>query len=382
MLNNRYFILLIVFAAGVAAPLNQFKVPPMMQQLVEHFDMSLAVSGWLMSLFALVGMLFALPSGHIIGRIGMKASGTIALTALLTGSVMGGMSTSLLMLISSRIIEGIGLCLISVTGPAAISAWFPPERRGAAMGVWATWVPIGTITMFIAAPALGVWQSAWIFTSVYTLAALAAFLLFFRMPDGFKMKYKTDGNISGSLYSNKSIWLLAAVFMIYNIVIVSVKTYAPIFLEQEHGLSLLKASMLTALIMLFSLASAPLCGWLSDLLKSRKIILIAGLIIVCFVMFFLFGAGSAAFPFLLILLGITGGVVPTATFSSVSEIMKEPHLTGKGMSAIALGQNAGMFCGPVLFSFLAGHYSWQTAGLMMVPLLLCALMASFAINVR
>jgi len=382
MHNNRYLILLIVFVAGVAAPLNQFKVPPMMQQLVEHFHMSIEVSGWLMSLFALVGMLFALPSGHIIGRIGMKPSGTIALLALLAGSVMGGTSTSLGMLIFSRIIEGIGLCLISVTGPAAISAWFPPERRGAAMGVWATWVPIGTIIMFIAAPAFGVWQNAWIFTSVYTFVALVAFLVFFHMPDGFTAKNKAESRVCRRSYSNKSIWLLAAVFMIYNIVIVSVKTYAPIFLEEELGLSLLKASMFTALIMLFSLASAPLCGWFSDLLKSRKIILISGLIMVCFVMLFLFTSGVTAFPFLLIILGITGGIVPTATFSSVSEIMKEPHLTGRGMSAIALGQNAGMFCGPVLFSFLAGHYSWQMAGIIMVPLLLCALAASFMIDVR
>ncbi len=382
MLNNRYFILFIVFSAGVAAPLNQFKVPPMMMQLVEHFDMSLAVSGWLMSLFALVGMLFALPSGHIIGRIGMKASGIIALTALLGGSVLGGMSTSLLMLISSRIIEGIGLCLISVTGPAAISAWFPPEKRGAAMGVWATWVPIGTITMFIAAPALGVWHNAWIFTSVYTFAVLVAFILFFHMPESLKSGQKTNRATCASPYSNKSIWLLAFVFMIYNIVIVSVKTYAPIFLEQEHGLSLFKASMLTVLIMLFSLVSAPLCGWLSDVLKSRKLILTSGLIIVCSVMLFLFGAGTVFFTFLIIMLGITGGIVPTITFSSVPEIMTEPHLTGKGMSVIALGQNAGMFCGPVLFSFLAGYYSWQTAGYIMVPLVLCALTASFMIKVR
>jgi len=381
MRNSRYLILFIVFSAGVAAPLNQFKVPPMMNQLMSALGVNLAVSGWFMSVFALVGVLFALPSGYLIRKIGMKFSGIIALSALLAGSVTGGLSHSAGILIFSRVIEGVGLCLISVTGPASISAWFPDDKRGMAMGIWATWVPTGTIIMYLLAPLLGEWRSAWFFTSVYTAAVLVLFALFFHMPAEYTQTRAQDEE-RRCPYKEKNIWFLAAVFMTSTIVIVAVKTYAPVFLEQKHGLSTAKASGLTVLIMLFSLITAPLSGWLSDVFKSRKVLLISGILLACFSMTFLFSSSTAYFAVLLILLGITGGIVPTATFSSVPEIMKLPRLTGQGMSVIALGQNVGMFAGPVMFSFLADYYSWQTAGVFMVPLLICACITAFFIKVR
>ncbi|HAL86433.1 MAG TPA: MFS transporter, partial [Deferribacteraceae bacterium] len=49
----KFFILALIYLSGLAAPVNQFKVPPMMQRLISELDISLAASGWLMSAFAL-----------------------------------------------------------------------------------------------------------------------------------------------------------------------------------------------------------------------------------------------------------------------------------------------------------------------------------------
>lgn len=377
---HRYLMLLVVFAAGVAAPLNQFKVPPMMHQLMYKLDISLALSGWLMSIFSVVGIILALPSGFIIRKIGMKQSGIISLTTLLIGSVIGGLSLSAEMILISRVIEGIGLCLLSVIGPAAISAWFPAEKRGFAMGVWASWIPFGTIIMFVAAPLLGIWQNVWIFSSVYSAAVLVIFILFFKMPENAcREKLKA---VALSDYYNKNIWLLAVVFMIFSLVSVAVKTYAPAYLEKENGLEPSAASMMTVLIVFFSLITAPFVGWLSDVLKSRKILLIIGLCMSFFAMTFLFSSGGYMFAMLLIVLGLAGGIVPTLTFSSATEIMKDPEHAGVGISIVTLGQNLGMFLGPVMFSCIAHCYSWQATGMVTVPLIACAVGIAVMIKIR
>jgi MFS family permease len=70
--------LFVVFLASAAAPLNQFKVPPMMPPLMESFQLDLSMAGLLISVFAVTGFILALPAGLILQRLGPKAAGLIA----------------------------------------------------------------------------------------------------------------------------------------------------------------------------------------------------------------------------------------------------------------------------------------------------------------
>src|SRR5262245_33977733 len=81
-----WVVLIVVFLASVAAPLNQFKVPPLMPVLMKAFSLNLSQAGWLMSIFALTGLILALPAGLILGRIGAKVTGLIALACVVAGA--------------------------------------------------------------------------------------------------------------------------------------------------------------------------------------------------------------------------------------------------------------------------------------------------------
>ena len=70
-------ILWVVFFAGVAAPLNQFKVPPLMTSLMSAFNMEISSAGLLMSVFAFVGVFLSLPAGSIAQRIGSNQWGFV-----------------------------------------------------------------------------------------------------------------------------------------------------------------------------------------------------------------------------------------------------------------------------------------------------------------
>lgn len=88
VLPYAWVILAVVYLASVAAPLNQFKVPPIMPVLMEDLGIDLARAGSLMSVIALVGLILALPAGILLQRVGPRASGLLALGFILLAAML------------------------------------------------------------------------------------------------------------------------------------------------------------------------------------------------------------------------------------------------------------------------------------------------------
>jgi len=363
VVKMKFFILALIYLSGLAAPVNQFKVPPMMQRLISELDISLAASGWLMSAFALSGFICALPSGALLQKTGVKTLGTAALGCMLAGSLLGCTADSLLPLIISRVVEGAGMCLFSVAAPSALSAWFPPSERGIPMGVWSTWVPAGNVIIFAVTPLIAgsKWENAWIFSSVYTAVMLFLFVLFFRMPEGENSQNEKKTAAAKSGFNLKAAGLLAFIFMAFNIVTIAVKSYMPVFLESIRGFSLSSAACIMTVMMLFSMITAPLAGVVSDKIRSRKKLVLAAWVLAGFAVLLMFNTP----PFLLVvslaLLGIAGGMMPVGIFTAATELGRKAEESGAYMSVVVFGQYAGMFFGPVFFSAAAGFAGWAVA---------------------
>ncbi len=374
-------ILVVVFLVSVAAPINQFKVPPMMQQLMTSLDISFATSGWLMSVFALVGVILALPVGQLMERLGIKNTGILALLMLFAGSLTGYFSGNAAMMLTSRVIEGAGMCLISVMAPAAIAAWFPPEKRGLPMGIWAAWVPLGAIVMFNIAPKLGAesWGNVWIFSLVYMVVVFVMLLVFFKMPDEDSQPEKSDKAASKkSPYANINIWMLGLVSMVFNLMVLSISTFMPVFLETERGFTLVKASSSASIVMIVALIIGPLTGVLIDIIKSFKKPMLVGLIMAAVMVFFIFSATGGMIYVILALIGVSVGMISTGLLSAAPEVMKNPATVGIGMSIIMFGQNIGMFAGPAMMGTIIQSFGWSAVGYVLAPVMVAgALITAF-----
>lgn len=367
-----------VYLAGIAAPINQFKVPPVMNRLMQEMGISLAESGWLMSSFAVAGFILALPSGMLLRKVGVKTLGSMGLILLLTGSVAGGLAKSAFPLLLSRVMEGAGMSFFSVAAPAAITAWFASGARGKPMGIWATWVPAGNVVIFTTAPFFSTthWQNAWIFSSVYTAAVLAIFIIIFRIPETKPADIKSPAGARSRI--TKEAWLLALIFMLFNMITISIKTYVPVFLENFRGFPSAKASGITTVMMICSMITAPLAGALSDKIHSRSALVTAGCIGAAATSLLIFSATGAMITISLVIIGIAGGLMPAGIFTAATELSNDPQKAGTYMSAVIFGQYAGMFAGPVYCCKIADTFSWQTAA---YSLLLLALTA-FAVNIK
>ncbi|HEY2384286.1 MAG TPA: MFS transporter, partial [Terriglobia bacterium] len=97
-----WVILTVVFLAGVAAPLNQFKVPPVMPVLIDTLHIDISSAGWLMSIFSVTGFILAIPAGYIMQRFGTKTTGLVSIAFVIAGSIGGALSATAGALFLSR----------------------------------------------------------------------------------------------------------------------------------------------------------------------------------------------------------------------------------------------------------------------------------------
>ena len=116
-----WVVLFALYMATLASPLNLFKLPPVMTIIHNALGMSMTELGDLMSIFSIMGFVLAIPAGFILKRFGIKATGLVSVGAVTIGSAMGAMATTPRMLSQGRFIEGVGMGLIMVAAPLAIS---------------------------------------------------------------------------------------------------------------------------------------------------------------------------------------------------------------------------------------------------------------------
>jgi MFS family permease len=358
-----------------------------MPVMMEAFQIDLAQAGLLMSSLALVGLVLALPAGIILQRLGPKVTVLIALGSMAAGSTLGALAGSFGVLMISRVIEGAGMGLIGVAAPATIAMWFPPDRQGAPMGIWATWVPVGTVVMYILAPRLASsagWQSVWWVGVAFALVMMFFSGLLLRRPP---VEGPADPTGPAALdlrkaLANRDIWLLALEFACFNLALVALGTFYPTFLNQVRGYSLGQAAFLSSLGTMVVLVSAPLAGWLSDRIGSRRLV---------FSIPFLAAAVLFAFPFhvtgwqiaaLQITMGMLVGAIPTATFAAAPEIMRKPQWAGLGLAVVLVGQYLGQLVGPVMFGQIANSLGWAVAGYFLIPVCLVGFISGWRVRVR
>lgn len=90
--RQAWLVMLSAYLAGIAVALNQFKVPPVMQVLVNQLNVDLTTGGWLMSSFAVAGVILGIPAAIVLRKFGPKGSGLAALGCTVLGSVIGALA--------------------------------------------------------------------------------------------------------------------------------------------------------------------------------------------------------------------------------------------------------------------------------------------------
>jgi len=99
------------------------------------------VTGYLLTISSLLPIF-----GRAGDMYGQRRILTTGITIFAVSSLLCGLSTSILMLIISRILQAVGASMMMSNGPAIIATTFPVKERGRALGAIGTVVALGSVT--------------------------------------------------------------------------------------------------------------------------------------------------------------------------------------------------------------------------------------------
>ena len=142
-------------------------------------DLLWVLNGYLLVLAALI-----LEGGTLGDQLGRKRVCMAGVGLFALASLGCGLAPSIEGLIAARVVQGIGGALLIPGSLALISAGFPAERRGQAIGTWSA----ATTLVTLGGPALGGWlaDAGWwraIFLLNLPLAAVALLVLARKVPE-------------------------------------------------------------------------------------------------------------------------------------------------------------------------------------------------------
>ncbi|MBG6215885.1 EmrB/QacA subfamily drug resistance transporter [Arthrobacter sp. CAN_A6] len=100
---------------------------------------------WVTSAYLLAFAVPLLVTGRLGDRFGPRRIYLIGLVVFTASSAWCGLAGSIEVLILARVIQGLGAALMTPQTMSVITRIFPPERRGAAMGLWGSVAGIATL---------------------------------------------------------------------------------------------------------------------------------------------------------------------------------------------------------------------------------------------
>jgi len=103
--------------------------------MAKEFSMNAIMLSWIATSYLLAAAMFLVPVGKIADIYGRKKIFTIGMAVFTASSFLTAISNSTTMLISSRVLQGVGGAMIMGTGMAIIISIFPPHERGKVLGI-------------------------------------------------------------------------------------------------------------------------------------------------------------------------------------------------------------------------------------------------------
>lgn len=363
-----------VVGVGVVAATHIWKLPSALQQLQAELHFDLLFSGVLLGVIQVASMLGGLLAAWCGERYGLRRLLMLGLLLLGVGSLLGAASPDALVLLCSRLLEGIGFVLCTVLAPALIRLNCAPTELNRAMGAWGSFQGLATLAGLSLSSLMLEWTSwRWLWVAM-ALLSLAMLLPLARLvPDDRRARH-TESGVRGQIVATArqpAPWLTGLGFACYTVQWMAVMGFLPA-IYGAFGISALTAGLFSAGVGGVNIIGAVVAGRMLQSGRSPSALLVFAFLIMA-----VSSIGFFALPWALIGGGLVGALACAAVFSLVggmapavfSRIGVDLASDGGSVSAvIGLMQqlfNVGNFIGPFILAWvavLAG--GWQASWVM------------------
>lgn len=355
----------VIVIGNVLIALGFGLVAPALPAFARGFGVSVTAVSVLISVFALVRLVFAPASGKLVSWLGEQRVYVAGLLIVALGTLACAFAQTYWQLLLFRGASGIGSTMFTVSSVALLVRITPPQLRGRASGLWASGFLVGTITGPLVGGGLleiSLRAPFFVYAGILLVAAAVIWLSLRRTsrydtdkdtgPAMTVLRALRDGTYRAALSSNFANGWAA----------MGVRTsLVPLFVtEVLHQSDSFSAFALAAFavgnvgVLLFS-------GRLTDAI-GRRWPSVAGLVIAAGGMGW-FGLTDALVPALIasVVTGIGSGLLTPAQAAAVADVVGSRSNSGPALATFQMAADVGGMLGPVVAGFLVDVGSYQLA---------------------
>lgn len=276
MINEQKIIVLVVLLTAFITSFTGSALNLAIPDISEYYSANASLSGWIVTGYTLTVAAVSIPSGFIADRFGRKKILVTGLAAFTAASAAAVFSGSIMMLILSRALQGIGAAMIFSTNTAILAESFSGSRRGSVLGyaLAATYVGLS------AGPFLGGvinynlgWRMIFAITGSVTLVTL---LLAVRgvpaVPQGSKSTDRSHKFINLKIIKGNRPFICSSLAALINYGATFTVSYLlSIYLQVVMGYSSQTAGLILLVQPIIISILSPLAGKISDTVSPFKL---------------------------------------------------------------------------------------------------------------
>ncbi|MEV6306600.1 MFS transporter [Actinoplanes sp. NPDC051861] len=351
----------------------------LLSPLASRFQVALDLSSFeqalLVAVPVVVGSLGRIPVGALTDRFGGRVMfPLVSLATILPVLFLGFFGhDSLPAILVGGFFLGIGGTAFAI-GVPFVNAWFPPERRGFAVGVFGAGMGGTAISALTTVKLVDAGSTSTPFLITAVVLAAYAVLSWTVMRDapGRPVPTAPLAQRLGSALRLRVTWQAAALYAVAFGGYVAFSVYLPAYLKTAYGLTQADAANRMAGFVLLAVVMRPLGGWLSDRFSPSRVlavslgVVVAGAVVQAFTPG-LMPVGTIAFLSMAAALGAGSG----ATFALVAQ-MAPANQVGSVTGVVGAAGGLGGFVPPLVMGLIYGQFGSYGLGLALLAVVALA----------
>ena len=280
-MSKRWLVLAVLAFARIAMGFQFQAVASVSPFLVEEFGIDYASIGTLIGLYLLPGVVLALPGGWLGRRFGEKRMVLGGLALMAVGGAVSAYGTSYAILVTGRVLTGVGVVLQFVLMTKMLADWFKGKELVFAVSLYLNGWPIGIGLALVTQVGLAAaysWRTVFLATAVFCAFTFVVLALLYRSPPAPKAAM---ADASDSRLTLREILMVSFAGLIWTFVnagwVITV-SFSPGYLRSQ-GVELNEAATVTSLATWLGVIGLPLGGWLASRLGRPNAFIVASMAI-------------------------------------------------------------------------------------------------------
>lgn len=374
--GGRSMVMLAVATIGFAVNFWAWALlSPLGPRFKDSLDLSSFEQSLLVAVPVVVGSLGRIPVGALTDRFGGRVMfPAVSLFTIVPVLYLGLAGHSSL---ASLLVGGFFLGIAGTTfavGVPFVNAWFPPQRRGLAVGIFGAGMGGTAISALTTVKEVDRYGTEFPFMVMAVLLAVYAAVAWLVLREAPGRTAPTEP-LAKRLVATARMgvtWQMSALYAVAFGGYVAFSVYLPTYLKTQYGLSQSDAANRMAGFVLLAVVMRPIGGWLSDRVGAARVMAAALAVTVA-------GAAAQSFAPPLMPLGTIAflamaaalGAGSGATFALVAQLTPVSKV-GAVTGVVGAAGGLGGFVPPLVMGFVYGAYGSYAAGLVLLALVAAA----------